>query len=494
MESKESIRNLYYDIQQRTNGEIYIGVVGPVRTGKSTFIKSFMEEMVLPAIEDENQRKRTMDEMPQSGAGKTITTTEPKFIPREAVNISVTEDISLKVRLIDCVGYLVEGAGGHMEGEKERMVTTPWFSEQIPFEKAAQIGTDKVITDHSTIGVVVTTDGSIGDIARENYVDAEEKTILALKKLKKPFVILVNSKKPYAQETKKLVSDIREKYGVSVMAVNCMQLKKEDIHNIIKQVLYEFPLSCMEFYMPAWMEMLKNDHPLKLCVLEQVKGMMEEYHSLQDVIEKTPVMENEYIKSCYMEKLDLATGVLRIQICPKEQYYYDMLTEIMGEEIHNEYELMNMLRDFGTKKEEYVKISKSIENVREFGYSMIMPTRDEINLGEPELIHHGNKFGVKIKASSPSIHMIRANIETEIAPIVGEQNQAEDLIQYINSSKDQKLGIWNTNIFGKSVEQLISDGIASKTAEIGEECQQQLQDTMQKIVNDKKGGMVCIIL
>lgn len=494
MESQDSIINLYNDIQYRTGGEIYIGVVGPVRSGKSTFIKSFMEELVIPNIEDENIRNRTKDEMPQSGAGKTITTTEPKFIPREAARIKLNQDLELKVRLVDCVGYMVEGAEGHKEGEEERMVTTPWFSEQIPFEKAAQVGTDKVITDHATIGIVVTSDGSFGDIPRENYEKPEEKAILALKRLGKPFVVLLNSKKPYSQENRERVEELQKKYGISVLPVNCQQLRKEDIHQILKQVLYEFPLVSMEFYMPAWMEMLKQEHPMKETILSELKEMMEKYTTFRDVAKMPPHMENEYIQSCYVEKMDMATGILRILLTPKETYYYQMISEVMGEPVHNEYELMNLLTGYGDRKEEYNKVCEAMQKVREYGYSVVTPGKEEIRIDDPELIHHGNKYGVKIKASSPSIHMIRANIETEIAPIVGEENQAQDLINFINASREEEQGIWNTNIFGKSVEQLVEDGIATKTAEIGEECQMQLQDTMQKIVNDKKGGMICIIL
>lgn len=494
MENQENIFHLYHDIQRRTGGEIYVGVVGPVRTGKSTLIKRIMEELVIPGIMDENARKRAIDEMPQSGAGKMITTTEPKFVPREAANIKLTDDISLKIRLIDCVGYLVKGAEGHKEGEENRMVSTPWFEEQIPFEKAAQIGTDRVINEHATIGLVVTTDGSFGEIDREAYVSAEEKTVETLKKIGKPFVILVNSLRPYSMETLSLVEELQKKYGVGVLALNCLQLRKEDIHHILKQILFAFPMNAIEFYMPAWVEMLPKQHPLKQDIIGQLRNIAEKYTNMKEVIDHPLHMEGEYLRSLLVEDLDMATGILKVQLHPKQSVYYEELSKLMGEKLHNEYEFMKAIGGYGRKKLEYDKVFEAVEKVRNEGYSVMTPQKEEIEIRDPELIRHGNKYGVKIKASSPSIHMIRANIETEIAPIVGEQNQAQDLIDYIIKSKEEKEGIWETTIFGKSVEQLVEDGIKSRTEEIGEECQKQLQDTMQKIVNDKNGGMICIII
>lgn len=485
--------DLYYDIQKRTGGEIYIGVLGPVRTGKSTFIKRFMEEMVLPYMEDENQRTRAQDELPQSAGGKTITTTEPKFIPNEAAQVALNDDIKVSVRLIDCVGYMVEGAAGHLEEEEERMVKTPWFDYEIPFTQAAEIGTDRVMNEHSTIGLVVTTDGTIGDIPRSNYLDAEEKTILALKRTKKPFLVLVNSKKPYSDEAKKTAGEIAEKYGVSVLPVNCEQLKKEDIHHILEKILYEFPLSAMEFYMPKWVEMLPNDNRMKQDIIGRVKDIMKDYDTIRDVLGKAVQLDSEYIKRCKMDTIQLYDGAVRVQLDVDDAYYYEMLTEMVGEAITDEYQLIHKLREFAAMKKEYDKVLGAVNMVRMKGYGVVTPDKEEITLDQPELIRHGNKFGVKIRATSPSIHMIRANIETEIAPIVGTKEQADDLIQYINKA-DVDQGIWDTNIFGKTVEQLVNDGITTKVASIGEESQVKLQDTMQKIVNDSNGGMVCIII
>ena len=485
--------DLYNDIKNRTGGEIYIGVLGPVRTGKSTFIKRFMEEMVLPYMEDEHAKLRAQDELPQSAGGKTITTTEPKFIPNEAASVVLSGEIPVSVRLIDCVGYMVEGAAGHMEEDMERMVKTPWFDYEIPFTQAAEIGTDKVMNDHSTIGLVITTDGSFGEIPRGNYLEAEEKPILALKRLRKPFLVLVNSQKPYSEDARRVAEEIGEKYGVAAVTVNCEQLKKEDIHMLLENVLYEFPISSIEFYMPKWVEMLPWDNRMKQDIIGQVGAMMKDYSTIRDVRRKPIELTSEYIKRCKTDAICLSDGVIRVTLDAEESYYYEMLTEMVGETIADEYQLISKLKSFAAMKHEYAKVLDAVNMVRIKGYGVVTPDKDEITLEKPELIKHGNKFGVKIKASSPSIHMIRANIETEIAPIVGTEEQANDLIGFINQ-EDRESGIWNTNIFGKTVEQLVNDGITAKVAVIGEESQLKLQDTMQKIVNDSNGGMVCIII
>lgn len=485
---------LYRDIQERCGGEIYIGVLGPVRTGKSTFIKRFMDVCVLPYMEDEHAKQRAMDELPQSAGGKTITTTEPKFIPQQAAQITLKDDMNVKVRLIDCVGYMVDGASGHMEEDMERMVKTPWFEQEIPFSQAAEVGTDKVMNDHSTIGLVVLTDGSFGEIPRNNYVPAEEKTIVALKKLHKPFLVLLNSQRPYSEDTVRLAEELKQKYETNVLPVNCAQLKKEDICQILENVLYEFPLSAMEFYMPKWMEMLEDTNPVKQDIIEKIRESMKNYNTLRDVKEKNVVIESNYVDNLKLEDICLADGKVRVWLSLDDVYYYDMLSRMVGEEIHDEYQLLSKLKEYALMKNEYAKVNEAISDVRNRGYGVVKPNRDEISLNQPEVIRHGNKYGVKIKAISPSIHMIKANIETEIAPIVGSEQQAQDLIRYIGVNAASENGIWDTNIFGKTVEQLVNDGIAVKTASIGEECQIKLQDTMQKVVNDSNGGMVCIII
>ena len=486
--------DLYHDIQVRTGGEIYIGVLGPVRTGKSTFIKRFMDVMVLPYMEDEHARVRAQDEMPQSAGGRTITTTEPKFIPKEAAKVALSDDVEVSVRLIDCVGYMVDGAAGHLEENEERMVKTPWFDYEIPFTQAAEIGTDKVMNDHSTIGLVITTDGSFGEIPRSSYLAAEEKTIMALKKLHKPFLVLLNSQKPFSEEAKKLADEISSKYDVAVLPVNCEQLKKEDIHRILEQILYEFPISVIEFYMPKWVEMLSTDNRMKQELIEKAMELMKEYNTVRDVVEKPVQVDSQYIKRTKTDSVNMSDGSIRVQLDVDDAYYYDMLSEMVGETISDEYQLIGKLKEFAAMKNEYSKVLSAVNSVRMKGYGVVTPEKGEITLKKPEVIKHGSKFGVKINAVSPSIHMIRANIETEIAPIVGTQEQAEDLIKYINQADESDQGIWETNIFGKTVEQLVGEGITSKVASIGEESQVKLQDTMQKIVNDSNGGMVCIII
>lgn len=486
--------NLYKDIQARTGGEIYIGVVGPVRTGKSTFIKRFMDLMVLPRMENEHEKTRARDELPQSSGGKTITTTEPKFIPKEAVEIQVGSDVKARVRLIDCVGYMVEGAVGHIEGDQERMVRTPWFDYEIPFTSAAEIGTKKVINDHSTIGIVVTTDGSFGELPRENYVQPEEKTVSELKKLQKPFIMLLNSSRPYSDETVQLAEELTQRHGVTVMPVNCEQLKMDDINRIMEQVLYEFPISVIEFYMPKWVEMLPEQHQMKQDIAQRARELLQSLSVLKDVVKAPVDMESEYIRRCKIDKIEMDTGCVKLMLDVDDAFYYEMLSDMLGQEVAGEYQLLAAMRQLADMKREYIKVLSALEAVRQKGYGVVTPDREEIMLAEPEVIRHGNKYGVKIKAESPSIHMIKANIESEIAPIVGSEQQAKDLIRYINEESSKQDGIWETNIFGKTIEQLVNDGITSKISMIGDESQLKLQETMQKIVNDSNGGLVCIII
>jgi len=491
---KSSEYNLYKDIQTRTGGEIYLGVVGPVRTGKSTFIKRFMDLCVLPGIEDEHARSQAKDELPQSAAGRTIMTTEPKFIPKEAVEVRISEDVAVKVRMIDCVGFMVPGSEGHMENETERMVKTPWFAYEIPFTQAAELGTKKVITDHSTIGIVVTCDGSFGDIPRDNYIEPEERTVAELKKLGKPFIMVLNSEKPYGDTATGLAARLEEKYGVSVLPVNCEQMRKEDITRILEGVLYEFPLVKMEFYVPRWVEMLPMEHKIKTDILTQIQALAQSINTIRDVRQENLHMESEFIERMKLDQLHMDSGTARIDLEIDDRYYYELLSELTGSEILGEYELIALIRELSNMKKEYEKVETAMASVRQKGYGVVMPDQTEITLEEPELIHQSNKFGVKIRSIAPSIHMIRANIETEIAPIVGSEAQANDLITYLKNSSKESEGIWNTNIFGKSVEELVEDGIRSKIYQIGDESQVKLQDTMQKIVNESNGGLVCIII
>lgn len=487
--------NVYKDIQVRTGGEIYIGVVGPVRTGKSTFIKRFMDLLVIPNIEDVHSKERAIDELPQSAAGKTIMTTEPKFIPKEAAKINLSDETMVNIRLIDCVGFMVDGAAGHIENEQERLVKTPWFDYEIPFTQAAELGTQKVISDHSTIGIVVTTDGSFGDLERENYMKAEEKTIAELKKINKPFIVLLNTNKPYSEDTRALAESMMDMYNVAVLPVNCEQLKKEDIHMIMETILNEFPIAELDFFVPKWVEMLAPDHYMKVDLVNGVKDIMKRVNKIRDVNSDNCRCESDYIKRCKIDKVSMQDGSVKLYIDFDDKYYYQILSDLIGTPIDGEYQLIATLRELAAKKNEYSKVGEAMADVHYKGYGVVTPLREDISIEDPQVIKHGNKYGVKIKAVAPSIHMIRANIETEIAPIVGSEQQANDLINYIKeSAEEEPEGIWDTNIFGKSIKQLVDEGINNKVHNINDESQIKLQETLQKVINDSNGGLICIII
>lgn len=487
--------DVYKDIQARTNGEIYIGVVGPVRTGKSTFIKRFMDLLVIPNIEDVHSKERAIDELPQSAAGKTVMTTEPKFIPKEAVNIQMPNDIELSVRMIDCVGYMVDGAIGHIENEQERMVKTPWFDYEIPFTQAAEMGTKKVINDHSTIGIVITCDGSFGDLPRESYTQPEERTVEELKKIGKPFIIVLNTNKPYSEETKQLADNMCEKYGVIVQPVNCEQMKKDDVTKILGNVLSAFPIGEISFYLPSWLDLFPRDHYIKKALIQSVRDLMVRLNQMKDVTDENCAMDNPYIKELKIDKISMENGCIKMFVDIDNRYYYDIISDITGVNVCNEYDFMKMIRELAAKKQEYEKVSSACEQVKYKGYGVVSPVQDEIIVEEPQLIRHGSKYGVKIRANAPSIHMIQANIETEIAPIVGSEEQAMDLINYMKEqAKESTSGIWETNIFGKTMKQLVEEGIAAKINKMNDDSQMKLQETMQKIINESNGGLICIII
>lgn len=487
--------DIYNDIQARTGGEIYIGVVGPVRTGKSTFIKRFMDLLVIPGIEDVHSRERAIDELPQAAAGKTIMTTEPKFIPKEAAEISLNDETKVKIRLIDCVGYMVEGASGHIENDHERMVKTPWFDYEIPFTQAAEIGTRKVINDHSTIGIVVTTDGSFGEIPRTNYMAPEEKTIEELKRLGKPFIVILNTSKPYSNDTLRIAEEIAQRYDVTVIPLNCEQLRKEDIHHIMENVLSVFPISEINFYMPKWAEILPADHWLKKDLIASVKSLFQNISRIKDINEDRLGTDSEYVKRFKAEKLDMQTGAVTVNVEFDYEYYYKIMSDLIGVPISGEYQLIATIKELAGKKSEFDMVSQAVTQVKSSGYGIVSPLKDEICIEEPEIMKHGSKYGVKIKASAPSIHMIRAEIMTEVAPIVGTEEQAKDLINYINeNARTNPEGIWETNIFGKSIRQLVEDGINSKINKLTDDSRLKLQETMQKIINDSSGALVCIII
>lgn len=486
--------DIYRDIEARTGGEIYIGVVGPVRTGKSTFIKRFMELLVMPQITDEHQKAQTRDELPQSAAGKTIMTTEPKFIPKEAAKISLEDGIEARVRLIDCVGFMVNGAAGHEENGAERLVKTPWYEEEIPFTEAAEVGTRKVIRDHSTIGLAVTTDGSFGELLRNDYLESEQRTVNELKEIGKPFLVLLNSQRPLSEETKELAAKMEKAYGASVLPVNCEQLKKEDIEMILAQILKEFPVTEIDFSIPRWMEILPESHPFKAEAIRTARDILSNVSQMKDVNEAVKTPEGGNIDDVRITKMEMADGSVAAEIAMDDGCYYQVISEFAGMPVADDYTLIHTLSNLSGMQKEYEKVKNALSQVRLKGYGIVMPDKSEIELDEPQLIRHGNKYGVKIHAQAPSINLIKAHIETEIAPIVGNEQQAKDLIAYIKESSETADGVWETNIFGKSVEQIVEDGMQAKISQMTEDCQTKLQDTLQKIINDSNGGMICIII
>lgn len=487
--------NIYKDIQSRTGGALYLGVVGPVRTGKSTFIKRFMDVLVLPGIAEPHIRKQITDELPQSGNGKTIMTTEPKFIPMTPAVLSLEDGSEIKMRFIDCVGYLTEGALGLMEDNVQRMVKTPWSTTEIPFSEAAAIGTKKVIEDHSTIGIVVTTDGSFGDIPRENYIAPEEQTIRELQNIGKPFIVLLNSAHPNAVETKTLAKEMEAQYHACVVPVNCMILTAEDITHIMDQIVSSFPANVIYFALPKWVELLPMGNTVKKGIIQSVQEYLLGISSMKDVISEKEHLSGDYIKQFDIEKMCRENGEVVIEIRIKNEYYYGMLSDLTGMPIRNEAEFLETIKTMAEGKKECESLGNAWSEVKENGYGVVYPQEEQIRISDPELVKHGNKYGVKLKATAPSTQLIKADIEIEIAPIVGTLEQANDLIEYMKQQvAEGNDGIFETNIFGKTVRQLITDGIEEKIGNITQESRGKLQYTMQKIVNECNRGIICIIL
>lgn len=488
--------DLYNDIRIRTEGEIYIGVVGPVRTGKSTFIKRFMELFVIPNIENPNVRSRSMDELPQSAAGNQVMTTEPKFVPREAAEIELEEGCSFKVRLVDCVGYMVPGAEGYLNGENNRMVQTPWFQEEVSFLEAAEYGTNKVIQEHSTIGVIVTTDGSFGTIPREEYLEAEHQAIQGMESNGKPFAILLNTNRPKDKETLNLCKEMEKEYHYPVIPINCLELDKNDIYTILHTILLEFPVGKINYFIPKWCLMLEKNNNIREDIMREAKQLLTRFSCMRQVYEwkEVPHDWSECISNILIQEIHPESGVIDIRFELKESYYYDYISDISRTPVKNECELITTLRRLSGIKEEYVRIKDALDSVEQSGYGVVLPELYDFKVDEPELTCHGGKYGVKMHASAPSVHMIKTNIETEIAPIVGSEEQANDLIQYINASKNEEQGLWNANIFGKSVGELLEEGMREKLQSMDSECQTNIQESMQKIANDNNGGMICIII
>lgn len=487
---------IYEDIATRTDGDIYVGVVGPVRTGKSTFIKNFMDLLVIPNIENTYKKERAKDELPQSAAGRTIMTTEPKFVPNEAIEITVGENLKLKTRLVDCVGYLVNNALGYMEDEAPRMVKTPWSEEEIPFETAAEIGTRKVIQEHSTIGILVTTDGTITEIPREDYVEAEERVVRELKELNKPFVIVLNTDAPNSDSAKQLAKELEEKYNTPVLPTNCVNLGEEDINNIFSKVLYEFPIERVNINLPRWIESLDYENPLKVELYKEIKESFKGIKLLREINDGiSGIQKTEIIQKTTVESINLGSGSITVDITMKEELFYKVLTEISGVEVQNEGDLFVTITEMAKVKKEYDKIACALDEVKRKGYGIVTPSMDELILDEPEMVKQGSRYGVKLKAKAPSIHMIRAEIETEVSPIVGSEKQSEELVNSLLSDfSNDPLKIWESNIFGKSLHELVNEGLQNKLYKMPEDAQSKLQETLERIINEGSGGLICIIL
>ncbi len=487
---------LYRDIAKRTDGDIYVGVVGPVRTGKSTFIKKFMDLLVIPNIDNEYKKERARDELPQSAGGKTIMTTEPKFVPNEAIEITLDNNLKFKTRLVDCVGYLVDNAIGYLEDDMPRMVKTPWSEEEIPFEKAAEIGTKKVINEHSTIGILVTTDGSITDIPREDYVKAEERVVSELKELNKPFIIILNSYDPSSSYTQELANKLSEKYQTTVIPLNCEYLSLDDINNMFSKVLYEFPVSQIKFNFPRWIDSLSFEHPLKAELFKEIKDAFSDIRVLKEVSNcVNGIKQTEIISRTSIDDIQLGSGNVNIEITLKDELFYKVLSEITGVSVSNEGDLFGIISELSTAKKKYDKISNALEEVNAKGYGIVTPSIDDLVLEEPEMIKQGSRFGVKLKATAPSIHLIKTNVETEVSPIVGSEKQSEELVNYLLSEfENNPKEIWKSNIFGKSLHELVNEGLQTKLAKMPEDAQIKLQETLERIVNEGSGGLICIIL
>lgn len=488
--------NLYHDIATRTGGDIYIGVVGPVRTGKSTFIKKFMDTLVIPNIKVESMRERANDELPQSSAGRTIMTTEPKFIPEDAVDITLNSNVHLKVRMIDCVGYIVPSSLGYIENDQPRMVKTPWFEQEIPFNMAAEIGTQKVISEHSTIGLVVTTDGSISDIPRDEYEECEERVIGELKELNKPFIVLLNCKNPESDECIQLAKSISEKYNVTVIPVNCLELSENEITQILQSILFEFPLKEVAVALPNWMNSLESDHWLRKCVFDTIQAGSEALKVVHDVYKLADLIkECEFIDFASVTDIDLATGKAVITPKMRDDLFFKVLGEKTSLDIQNEADLLNNIIELSKIKKRFDYLKNALDEVEATGYGIVVPSLEELTLEEPEIMKQGGRYGVRLKASAPSIHMMKANITTEVAPIVGSESQSEELVTYLlQEFEENPSKIWDSNIFGKSLNELVNEGLHNKLFRMPTEARMRLQETLEKVINEGCSGLICIIL
>jgi len=487
---------IYKDIATRTDGDIYIGVVGPVRTGKSTFIKQFMDKLVLPNIGTDYLKERANDELPQSSSGRTIMTTEPKFIPEKGAQIQLDDSAQMNVRLIDCVGYIVPSALGYIEGDQPRMVMTPWFSEAVPFNMAAEIGTQKVINEHSTIGLVITTDGSISDIPREEYAEAEERVIEELKAINKPFIVLLNCMYPDSEEAQSTAEELTEKYGVPVMPINCLDLNEEDIKHVLSRILYEFPIKELSICFPRWINTLPLEHWLRAGLTDTIKKSACTLKHIRDIsCFESAFSANENVESIAIDSIALGKGSAEITINTNPNLFYKILAEKTGLVIKDEQELMESIASLAVCKKEYERVKGALDEVEATGYGIIMPEIEELKLEEPEIVKQGGRYGVRLRASAPSIHLMKANITTEVSPIVGSEKQSEDLVMYLLSGfEEDPVKIWDSNIFGKSLHDLVNEGLHTKLSRMPVDARMRVQETVERVINEGCNGLVCILL
>lgn len=488
--------DIFNDISKRTNGDIYLGIVGAVRTGKSTFIKKFMELVVLPNIEEESERARALDELPQSAAGKTIMTTEPKFVPNQAVSVHVDEGLDVNIRLVDCVGYAVEGAKGFEDENGPRMIHTPWYEDPIPFHDAAEIGTRKVIQEHSTIGVIVTADGTFGEIERSNYVEAEVRVVEELKEVGKPFIMVINSQRPSSQETELLRQDLAEKYDIPVLAMSVESMTEHDVTNLLREALYEFPVLEVNVNLPSWVMVLNEGHWLRKSYQEAIQDTVKNIKRLRDVDQIVgDFSDYEYIDQAKLAGMEMGEGIAEIDLQAPDHLYDEVLKEIVGEEIRGKDHLLELMQDFAYAKREYDQVAGALQMVKQTGYGIAAPALEDMILDEPEIIRQGSRFGVRLKAVAPSIHMIKVEVESEFSPIIGTEKQSEELVRYLMQDfEEDPLSIWESDIFGRSLSSIVREGIQAKIALMPENARYKLKDTLERIINEGSGGLIAIIL
>lgn len=488
--------DLYNDIATRTGGDIYVGVVGPVRSGKSTFIKRFMDALVIDAIKDKNARKRAVDELPQSGDGKSIMTTQPNFVPSEAVSVTVSDNLNVNIRMIDCVGYVVEGALGAEENGKERLVRTPWTDDEIPFAKAAEIGTEKVIKEHSTIGVVVTTDGTITDIPRDNYVPAEERVVAEMKEIGKPFVILINSAMPESSETARLKAELEKKYDAPVVVKDALNMSEDDVSEIMGAVLSEFPIKLIDVNAPRWIQALSRDNGIVKELVDILKNVGSEMFRMRDVDKiKAAFADSQYFEIGDGASVDAGRGRIELNLKIKPELFFKVLSDECGHEIPDDFTLMSYVRFLKKAETEYSKLKNALDEVYETGYGVVSPTNDDIVVEEPEMFKQGGQYGIKIKASAPSLHLIKVDVRTEVSPIIGTEQQSGRFIDdMLDKYENDRAALLSTNVFGRTLNDLMADGLSVKINEMPDEAKTKMRRTITKIVNEGKGGVLCILL